>query len=414
MSITIDRKTGLVISGSCTCPAGKSGSCNHVMAILFELADYSLRGLRTVPKEKACTSTLQKWGVPGENSSHLKEPVMKTTVQKSVSKKGIRCTVYDPRLNINKDKFEKKNRTIAEFIKLYGQEHWFCSLHSTCFNSRLCENFVGSPLSYQLQPVEFNFKVLSNIRKDCPQKPDSPDISKIDLPLAFIQESKVRPDWNLTNVEMFYLETIEISNEQSVKLEKETVGQSNNAKWVESRKMIITSSNTHKIFVRKCNHKVLATSLLNPLDQSQIPPIVKKKLNHEVMYEPVAREKYLDILKHQFQRQISLRETGLVIQPSLFWLAASPDGVICDNAHNPQIGLIEIKCPYSKRDYYSNDLLNDDKFWVGSRDGVPYLKPDHSNGYFSQIQMAMGLSQAKFCDFIVYTFKGMIIIRTDR
>ena len=75
--------------------------------------------------------------------------------------------------------------------------------------------------------------------------------------------------------------------------------------------------------------------------------------------------------------------------------------------------MIEIKCPYSKRDYYPNDLPNDDKFYVGSRDGVPYLKPDHSNGYFSQIQMAMGLSQAKFCDFIVYTFKGMIIIRTE-
>ena len=86
------------------------------------------------------------------------------------------------------------------------------------------------PLSYQLQPVEFNVKVLSNIREDCPQKPDSPDISKIDLPLAFIQESKFRPDWNLTNVEMSYLETIKISNEQSVKLEKETVGQSNNPK----------------------------------------------------------------------------------------------------------------------------------------------------------------------------------------
>ena len=62
VSVTIDRKTGLVISSSCTCPAGKSGSCNHVMAILFELADYSLRGLRTVPKEKACTSTFAKVG----------------------------------------------------------------------------------------------------------------------------------------------------------------------------------------------------------------------------------------------------------------------------------------------------------------------------------------------------------------
>ena len=161
--------------------------------------------------------------------------------------------------------------------------------------------------------------------------------------------------------------------------------------------MRITSSNAHKMFVRKHSHKVLATSLFNPLERSQIPPIVQKNLNHGVTYEPVAREKYLDILKHQYQRQISLRETGLVIQPSLFWLVASPDGVICDNAHNPQIGLIEIKCPYSKRDYYPNDLLNDDKFYVGSRDGVPYLKP----------------AQAKFCDFIVYTFKGMIIIRTE-
>ena len=106
VSVTIDRKTGLVISGS----------CNHVMAILFELADYSLRGFRTVPKEKACTSTLRKWGVPGENSSHLKEPVMKTTVQKSVSKKGIRCTVYDPRLNMNKDEFEKRTEQLQNSL----------------------------------------------------------------------------------------------------------------------------------------------------------------------------------------------------------------------------------------------------------------------------------------------------------
>ena len=29
-----------------------------------------------------------------------------------------------------------------------------------------------------------------------------------------------------------------------------------------------------------------------------------------------------------------------------------------------------------------------------------------------QIQMAMGLAHATFCDFIVYTFRGMFIIRT--
>ncbi len=70
----------------------------------------------------------------------------------------------------------------------------------------------------QLQPVEFNFNVLSNIREGCIHKLNSPDISNLDLPLGFIQKSNVTPDWNLTGGEMSYLETIKISTEQSVKL----------------------------------------------------------------------------------------------------------------------------------------------------------------------------------------------------
>ena len=56
-------------------------------------------------------------------------------------------------------------------------------------------------------------------------------------------------------------------------------------------------------------------------------------------------------------------------------------------------------------------MLKDKNFYVELRDGLPHLKEKHSNGYYSQIQMAMGLSQLKCCDFIVYSFKGMIIIR---
>ena len=56
-------------------------------------------------------------------------------------------------------------------------------------------------------------------------------------------------------------------------------------------------------------------------------------------------------------------------------------------------------------------MLKDKSFYVELRDGMPHLKEKHSNGYYSQIQMAMGLSNSKFCDFIVYSFKGMFIIR---
>ena len=57
---SINRATSMMSSADCSCPAGKSGYCNHVMALLLELADYSLRGLKKVPQEEA-------WGIPGDN-----------------------------------------------------------------------------------------------------------------------------------------------------------------------------------------------------------------------------------------------------------------------------------------------------------------------------------------------------------
>ena len=47
-----------------------------------------------------------------------------------------------------------------------------------------------------------------------------------------------------------------------------------------------------------------------------------------------------------------------------------------------------------------------------SSNSFPELKKDHSHGYYSQIQMAMGLCGLSLFNFVVYTFKGMIISRT--
>ena len=120
-------------------------------------------------------------------------------------------------------------------------------------------------------------------------------------------------------------------------------------------------------------------------------------------------------MKFYLNRNIDIRETGFVLQPKLFWLAASPDSLVSDKSNEDvrQIGLIEIKCPKSKKNSKISDLLHDQSFYVKYEDGVPVLKKDHPNGYYTQIQMAMGLSQITFCDFIVYTFDGMIIIRTQ-
>ena len=112
------------------------------------------------------------------------------------------------------------------------------------------------------------------------------------------------------------------------------------------------------------------------------------------------------MIKFKLKHNVSVGGTGIVIQPLLCWLAASPDGLIIDESITPILGLMEIK-----RNLHLQNMLKDKNFYVELRDGMPHLKEEHSNGYHSQIQMAMGLSQLKFCDFIVYSFKEMIIIR---
>ena len=60
------KRTGEVYKAICSCPAGKSGYCNHVMALLYEIAEYSLNQLTEVPQEKSLCKCSQKVGSPWE------------------------------------------------------------------------------------------------------------------------------------------------------------------------------------------------------------------------------------------------------------------------------------------------------------------------------------------------------------
>ena len=62
------------------------------MALLLELADYSLSQFKSVPEKIACTSRLRQWGVPGETVT-VTAPVTETAVQKQPSSKGITSTL---------------------------------------------------------------------------------------------------------------------------------------------------------------------------------------------------------------------------------------------------------------------------------------------------------------------------------
>ena len=109
--VSINRATSMISSADCSCPARKSGYCNHVMALLLDLADYSLRGLKKVPQEKTCTSVARQWGIPG-NKDLPKPPVMSNTTKKEAEKQGISSILYDPRIYVDNERFMQKVKKI--------------------------------------------------------------------------------------------------------------------------------------------------------------------------------------------------------------------------------------------------------------------------------------------------------------
>ncbi|CAH3041498.1 unnamed protein product [Pocillopora meandrina] len=100
---------------------------------------------------------------------------------------------------------------------------------------------------------------------------------------------------------------------------------------------------------------------------------------------------------------------GLVISMDAPYLAASPDGKVIDPGCSDQFGLSEVKCPETKYLVTPLDACSDSSFFMEEVDGKPKLKRTHK--YYVQVQGLMGVTGAKWCDFIVYTRKGMSIER---
>ena len=87
---------------------------------------------------------------------------------------------------------------------------------------------------------------------------------------------------------------------------------------------------------------------------------------------------------------------GLVINNSMAFLGASPDGIVCENGES---AIVEVKCPYNAR----HGTIKE-----GVQNGlIPYLddklqlKTDA--GYYCQVQGQLMITGCKCCLFIVYT-----------
>ena len=153
---------------------------------------------------------------------------------------------------------------------------------------------------------------------------------------------------------------------------------------------------------RKKHHENLLKNLLHP------KPFTSRYTNHGLKYEPIALERYQKYMLSN-HRPVQVLKSGLVISLDSPYSGAPPDGKVIDPGCSERFGLSEVKCPETKYLVTPLDACSDSSFVLEQCNGKPKLKRSHK--YYAQVQGLMGVTGARWCDFVVYTSKGMSIER---
>lgn len=397
------------------------GKCSHTTALLYKLHDLSAREVKEIPAETSCTSAEQQWHKPRE-STIAPDPVMKCVFAKSQTdqhgariQSPVKCRLYDPRrgeafLPIGTEDLNWQRCQMPRpysgppFSYLVANADENAAYVSTPFGNAI----VGSPLSYQLQDFDISHIdfITSNLTDPNFEAPSGTSFPS--LPLHVLQPNIVLgtliPDhWK------DFLGGIRVSLSQAQVLESQTVQQRKSLLWHENRRKRLTASNLGLVILRKSTpSQAFLRNLLSKKKIDQVPAV-----SHGIHNENEARKLYVKKMMRVLRHMTEVYHSGLIINPGVPYLGASPDGKVFDKSSEDMFGLIEIKCPYKFRNLNVRDAVLDSAFcleYVDSDSG-PMLRLKRNHAYYFQVQGQMALSGLGWCDFVVYTFQSLFVER---
>ncbi|XP_056441492.1 uncharacterized protein LOC130378926 isoform X1 [Gadus chalcogrammus] len=370
---------------TCSCTAGKV-LCNHLVALLFQSAHYSMLQVRAVPPPMACTSSLQTWHRPRTKGIHA-EPVPDLVVRrpKPSPRSVCKSTLYQAYTGSLPD---LQVLSLGETLKNIRPQPLISSvLHGLSEVSMVDSSFGpvprGSPLSYQCPPVV-------KLRNDV-QHPDAPSFPK--LPLEGSTCPTTFPKFASNSQQFLHLDSLTVTHEMAAEREEQTREQSECPLWQALRKPRVTASRFYEVSHVKgpSSGQTLAGRILKGVRQT---PAMKRGLDRE----PQVLEQYS---KHC---NVNVSRCGFVIHPDAPHLGASPDARVYDPSAVPCFGLAEVKCP---------DISNiSEAGHVKIVNGQAKLKKNHK--YHWQVQGQLAITGLSWCDFITDTEEDFTVERVWR
>jgi hypothetical protein len=260
---------------------------------------------------------------------------------------------------------------------------------------------VGSIASYQLAFTESNFAAHAELGA-LAQRPEPIAVDKYPR-FPLVEEELMNIPETLSTKEQEVISVLKLDENEINNIEINTRKQSDCDEWKKQRTHRFTASNFHLISHRKRNHDTLATNLMHPKQWTN------RSVEHGKNFEPVALMEYQKYMK-SIRRPVTVLPSGFVVSKSHPVLGASPDGKVIDPHCVDCFGLAEVKCPYKMANVTPLDACSDETFCMHKTgNNTCSLKTNHV--YYAQVQGQMGVTGATWCDFIVYTRRGIYVQR---
>ena len=374
----LDLESSDIVAAECGCPAGKGpcASCKHIGGLCYALEEFCRFG--QVPEFRTCTDQLQQWNrprpkkldvIPVASLASRRHELLNKVVSKSAS-------TFDPRQPDD------------------------CKLGSEALEKLHCD------LLSLNQPCAFLNILVPSVEKI---RHDHTYSKSLDEEVAnVIAEPDEIP--SLSHSQGRYTDlksSLNVSLEERIRIERETRNQSSQHEWYILRSKRITGSKCGRILNQQQKTISLLKQCLYPkLLDPPPPPIAWGRHN-----ESRAISKYVSYMTTKLDSAVSVEKCGFIIHPTKGWLGASPDGRVKDPTSGQCDGIIEVKCPYSKREMTPKEACADPNFCCKLIDSKVCLKTDHLYYHQVQLQLYVGSDLYDWCDFCIYTCRGLSVQR---
>ncbi|XP_066925269.1 uncharacterized protein [Clytia hemisphaerica] len=431
--IALCKETGEIKYSFCKCKAGIAGTCSHSYALMKTIMKWVVDRRTVIPEEKACTAKPQAWGVVQTRKRQEnidRAPISEITFKSPDAKKrsmsssednsepgpskdskGISSTLYEARkqCDSNEPNLSLIWNLKSEVIDLCAPKliNYFPEYYRDTTFGRVP---VGSLLSYQCPLMPPDFNVYCSIERI----PCDFDVNFLYPKFPFHEIPNKMSEWEHTYVHSIEMKKIELleklksSAKDTRKIEESTREQASDPNWFKYRQHRFTASLCNKLTGSSApkTDRGLTTLARNIVKPKEINNFVKAKMDHGKYYEPVAIKHYEQFMKLSGFK-ISVESSGLVLDEENYVLGATPDGkVICD----AELGILEVKCPEQFKEIDPKMICNISPNPLVVKESETFcINRNHS--YFDQVQMQLALTCQTWCDFVVYTTKGLIIDR---